>query len=75
MLSENCRFTFKIKDLDQYLSVNIQEGKVDLNLRFLLLQKNSNENKTWKDILLQGDVPRKVSNGNQIWRDKQNNGL
>ena len=60
-----------IKDPDQYLWSNIQEGNVNLDLMFRLLKKDSNENEIWEENLIQGDAPTKVSHENEIWRDKQ----
>nr|YP_010161219.1 hypothetical protein K4020_pgp008 [Abies fabri]QRH16967.1 hypothetical protein [Abies fabri]QRH18896.1 hypothetical protein [Abies fabri] len=70
-LSNICRVMSGIKDTDQYLWTNIQERNVNLNLMFLLLKKDSNENEIREDDLIQGDVPRKVSSGNEIWEDKK----
>nr|YP_009268445.1 hypothetical protein [Pseudolarix amabilis]BAV19351.1 hypothetical protein [Pseudolarix amabilis] len=70
-LSDICRVMSGIKDPDQYLWTNLQEGNVNLNLMFLLLQDDSdeNENEIWGDNLIQEDVPRKKSNENEIWGD------
>ena len=70
-LSDICRVMSGIKDPDQYLWSNIQEGNVNLDLMFRLLKKDSNENEIWEENLIQGDAPTKVSHENEIWRDKQ----
>uniref|UniRef100_UPI0030FE9D4D Ycf1 n=1 Tax=Keteleeria hainanensis TaxID=418983 RepID=UPI0030FE9D4D len=70
-LSDICRVMSGIKDPDQYLWTNIQEGKVNLNLMFLLLDKDRNEDEIWENNLIQGDVPIKVSSKKEIWVDKK----
>nr|YP_009913499.1 Ycf1 [Picea mariana]QLJ93365.1 Ycf1 [Picea mariana] len=84
-LSDVCRVMCGIKDPVQYLWTNIHQGDVNLNLMFLLLQKtsnekasnekdsnerDSNEKEIWEENILREDVPRKVSNRNEIWEDK-----
>jgi hypothetical protein len=83
-MSDVCRVMCGIKDPVQYLWTNIHQGNVNLNLMFLLLQKNSNEKASnendsnerdsnakeiWEENIFREDVPRKVRNEKEIWEE------